>query len=390
MGAKGASQRLRLVVAPWVGDLVLALALAMVALLSAWGRPGSRLALQVAVPLVLVWRRRAPLAVAGAMSAVLVPHDVLMGDEVTLAGVAALLIVMYSVAAYEQSLTRALVGGVVLGVAANTDLIVGGLGHDDFWPFRLLFLAGVWLAGWVVHRQRRQVGELTDQAVVLAREREERAAAAVAQERARLARELHDVVAHSVSVMVVQAGAAEQVLAGDPERARAPLQSIQTTGRQTVVELRRLLGILREGDHELATAPQPSLGQLDGLVADARDAGVAVSATVEGTPRSLPPSIDLSAYRIVQEGLTNVIKHAGHATAQVLVRYTDHALELQVTDDGPGSPDGPDGPDGESGGHGLLGVRERVALFGGSFQAGNRAEGGFGLRALLPLDEVPR
>jgi signal transduction histidine kinase len=211
-----------------------------------------------------------------------------------------------------------------------------------------------------------------------------RAAAAVAQERARLARELHDVVAHSVSVMVVQAGAAEQVLAGDPERARAPLQSIQATGRQTVVELRRLLGILREGDHELATAPQPSLAQLDGLLEDARNAGVAVSATVEGTPRPLPPSIDLSAYRIVQEGLTNVIKHAGQATAQVRVCYLDHVLELQVTDDGPGSPDE------ESSGHGLLGVRERVALFGGSFQAGNRAEGGFGLRALLPLDEVVR
>jgi signal transduction histidine kinase len=388
MGAKASSQRLRLAVAPWIGDLVLALALAMVALLAAWGRPGPRLALQVAVPLLLVWRRRAPLAVAGVMSGVLALHDLRWGDEVTLAGVAALLIAMYSVAAYEQSLTRALVGGVVLGVAANTDLIVGGLSHDAFWPFRLLFLAGVWLAGWVVHRQRRQVGELTDQAVVLAREREERAAAAVAQERARLARELHDVVAHSVSVMVIQAGAAEQVLAGDPERARAPLQSIQTTGRQTVVELRRLLGILREGDQELATAPQPSLGQLDGLVADARDAGVAVSALVEGTPRPLPPSIDLSAYRIVQEGLTNVIKHAAHATAQVRVRYTDHALELQVTDDGPGRR--PDGPDGESGGHGLLGVRERVALFGGSFQAGNRAEGGFGLRALLPLDEVVR
>ncbi len=384
MGAKGASQRLRLVVAPWVGDLVLALALAVVALLSALGRPGFQLAIQVAVPLVLVWRRRAPLAAACAMSGVLALHDVLWGDEVTLAGVAALLIAMYSVAAYEQSLARAVVGGLVLGVAANTDLIVGGLGHDAFWPFRLLFLAGVWLGGWVVHHQRRQVGELTDQAVVLAREREERAAAAVAQERARLARELHDVVAHSVSVMVVQAGAAEQVLAGDPERARAPLQSIQTTGRQTVVELRRLLGILREGDHELGTAPQPSLGQLDGLVADARNAGVSVSATVQGTPTPLPPSIDLSAYRIVQEGLTNVIKHAAHANAQVLVRYLDHALELQVTDDGPGRPDG------ESGGHGLLGVRERVALFGGTFQAGNRAEGGFGLRALLPLDEVPR
>jgi signal transduction histidine kinase len=321
------------------------------------------------------------------MGGVLALHDVLWGDEVTLAGVAALLIAIYSVAAYEQPLARAILGGVVLGVAANTDLLVGGLGHDDFWPFRFVFLAGVWLAGWVVRRQRRQVGELTHQAARLARDREERAAAAVAQERARLARELHDVVAHSVSVMVVQAGAAEQVLAGDPERARAPLQSIQATGRQTVVELRRLLGILREGDQQLATAPQPSLGQLDGLVADARDAGVAVSAAVEGTPRPLPPSIDLSAYRIVQEGLTNVIKHAGHANAQVRVRYLDHALELQVTDDGPGRPDGPDG---ESGGHGLLGVRERVALFGGTFQAGNRAEGGFGLRALLPLDEVAR
>jgi signal transduction histidine kinase len=388
MGAKGASQRLRLGVAPWAGDLVLALALSLLALLSALGRPASQLAIQAAVPLVLVWRRRAPLLAAGVMSAVLVPHDVLMGDEVTLAGVATLLIVMYSLAAYEPSVARALVGGVVLGVAANTDLIVHGVSQDDFWPFRFVFLAGAWLTGRVVHHQRRQFGELTHQAVRLARDREERAAAAVAQERTQLARELHDVVAHSVSVMVIQAGAAEQVLAGDPERARAPLQSIQTTGRQTVVELRRLLGILREGDHELATAPQPSLAQLDALLTDARDAGVAVSATVEGTPRPLPLSIDLSAYRIVQEGLTNVIKHAAHATAQVRVRYTDHALELQVTDDGPGRR--PDGPDGESGGHGLLGVRERVALFGGSFQAGNRAEGGFGLRALLPLDEVPR
>jgi signal transduction histidine kinase len=384
MGATGASQRLRLVVAPWVGDLVLALALSLLALLSALGRPGSQLAIQAAVPLTLVWRRRAPLVAACAMGGLLALHDLLWGDEVTLAGVAALLIALYSVAAYEQSVAKAILGGVVLGVAANTDLIVGGLGHDDFWPFRFVFLAGVWLAGWVVRHQRRQVGELTHQAVQLARDREERAAAAVAQERARLARELHDVVAHSVSVMVVQAGAAEQVLAGDPERARAPLRSIQATGRQTVVELRRLLGILREGDQELATAPQPSLGQLDELLADARGAGVSVSATVEGTPQPLPPSVDLSAYRIVQEGLTNVIKHAGHANAQVLVRYTDHALELQVTDDGPGRPDG------ESSGHGLLGVRERVALFGGILQAGNRAEGGFGLRALLPLDEVPR
>jgi signal transduction histidine kinase len=366
MGAKGAIERLRRAVPPWAGDLVLALVLAVVALLSVLGRPWPQVAIQVAIPLALVCRRRAPLVTAFAMAGLLAVHDLLWGDEVTLAGVAALLIAMYSVAAHGTSLARASAGGLVLGVAASTDLIAGGLGRDSFWPFRFLFLAGVWLAGRVVCRRQRQVGELTHRAVLLARDREERAAAAVAQERARLARELHDVVAHSVSVMVVQAGAAEQVLGSDPERAREPLRNIQATGRQTVVELRRLLGILRHGEHELATAPQPSLSQLDGLLADARHAGVAVSAAVQGTAVPLPPSIDLSAYRIVQEGLTNVIKHAGRADAQVLVRYTGHALELQVTDDGPGSPGG------QATGHGLLGVRERVALFGGTFQAGNR------------------
>jgi signal transduction histidine kinase len=383
MGVKRASERLRRAVPSWAGDLILALALAVAALLSALGRPWPQVAVQVATPLVLVCRRRAPLVTALAMAGMLALHDLLWADEVTLAGLAALLIAMYSVAAHERSLARASAGGLALAVAANTDLIAGGLGHDSFWPFRFLFLTGAWLAGRVVHGRQRQVGELTHRAVLLARDREERAAAAVARERARLARELHDVVAHSVSVMVVQAGAAEQVLGSDPERAREPLRNIQATGRQTVVELRRLLGILRHGDQELATAPQPSLGQLDALLADARNAGVPVSAAVQGTPVPLPPSIDLSAYRIVQEGLTNVIKHAGHASAQVLVRYTGRALELQVTDDGPGSPAGP------SGGHGLLGVRERVALFGGTFQAGNRAEGGFGLRALLLLDEAP-
>jgi signal transduction histidine kinase len=382
MGAEGTSRRLRRAVAPWVGDLALALALAVLALLSALGRPAPQLAVQVAIPVALAGRRRAPLAAACALAGVLVWHDLRWDDEVTLAGVAALLVMLYSVAAHQRSVVSALAGGLVLAVAANTDLIVGGLGHDDFWPFRFVFLAGAWLAGRLVHRQRRQVGRLTREAVLLTRDREERAAAAVAEERARLARELHDVVAHSVSVMVVQAGAAEQVLASDPERARAPLRNIQATGRQTVLELRRLLGILRQGDPELATAPQPSLGQLDGLLADARTAGASVSATVEGTCRSLPPSVELSAYRIVQEGLTNVIKHAGHAHAQVLVRYLNHALEVQVNDDGPGRPDGP------SSGHGLLGVRERVALFGGTLQAGNRAEGGFGLRAVLPVDEV--
>ncbi|HEV8277045.1 MAG TPA: hypothetical protein VGQ26_15325, partial [Streptosporangiaceae bacterium] len=146
MGVKRASRRLRRAVPPWAGDLVLALVLAVVALLSALGRPGWQVAIQVAVPLVLVFRRRAPLVAAFAMAGVLALHDLLWGDEVTLAGMAALLIAMYSVAAHAKSLARASAGGLVLGVAANTDLIAGGLGHDSFWPFRFLFLAGAWLA----------------------------------------------------------------------------------------------------------------------------------------------------------------------------------------------------------------------------------------------------
>ena len=143
MGVKRAGQRLRLGVAPWVGDLVLALVLAVAALLSALGRPWPQVAIQAAVPLVLVCRRRVPLVMAAAIGGVIALHDLLWGDEVTLAGVAALLIAMYSVAAHDRSLARAVAGGLVLGVAASTDLIAGGLGHDSFWPFRFLFLAGV-------------------------------------------------------------------------------------------------------------------------------------------------------------------------------------------------------------------------------------------------------
>jgi signal transduction histidine kinase len=182
--------------------------------------------------------------------------------------------------------------------------------------------------------------------------------------------------------MVVQAGAAEAMLDADPERARRPLAAVQQTGRSALTELRRMLGVLREmADEGPGLAPQPGLSALDELARQVREAGLPVNVRVEGEPRPLPPGIDLSAYRIVQEGLTNALKHAGPATAEVVVRYGPRELELVVRDDGRGR-----GPSANGGGHGLLGMRERVALYGGDLTAGPRPEGGFALAARLPLE----
>jgi signal transduction histidine kinase len=193
---------------------------------------------------------------------------------------------------------------------------------------------------------------------------------------------MHDVVAHSLSVMVVQAEAAEAMLDADPERARRPLAAVQETGRSALGELRRMLGVLREMAEEgPALAPQPGLDGLDALVGQVRAAGLPVTVRIKGEPRPLPPGIDLSAYRIVQEGLTNALKHAGPARAEVLVAYDDDELELRVSDDGRGYD-----PDADGAGHGLVGMRERVALYGGSLDAGPLPEGGFALSARLPLE----
>jgi signal transduction histidine kinase len=181
---------------------------------------------------------------------------------------------------------------------------------------------------------------------------------------------------------VLQAGAAEQVLAASPERARESLATIQDTGREAIVELRRMLGLLRDPVADASLAPQPGIGRLEGLFEQVRVAGLPVELTVEGEPRRLPAGVDRSAYRIVQEGLTNALKHAGPAHASVRLRYCDQALELEVLDDGRG----PDGIDG--GGFGLLGMRERAALYGGELDAGARPGGGYALRARLPLERV--
>lgn len=245
-----------------------------------------------------------------------------------------------------------------------------------------------WGVGYAYENHRRRTAELEERAARLEREQATEARAAVAEERARIAREMHDVVAHSLSVMVVQAEAAEAMLEVDPQRAQRPLSAVQDTGREALTDLRRMLGALRATDEGAPSlAPQPGLAGLDALAEHVRDAGLPVEVRIEGEPRPLPAGIDLSAFRIVQEGLTNVLKHAGPARAEVLVRYDPDAVNLEVTDDGRGS-----GGDRENGGHGLVGMRERVAVYGGELRAGPRPapERGFALSARLPLEPGAR
>ena len=204
---------------------------------------------------------------------------------------------------------------------------------------------------------------------------------AVAEERQRIARELHDVVAHSVSVMTVQAGAVRRLLRPEQERERQALEAVEATGREALTEMRRLVGLLRERGTMPEFAPQPSMRTVDVLVGTVREAGLSVELDVEGEPQELPPGIDLSAYRVIQEALTNALKYAGPAQAWVTIRWRDDALELEIANDGRSEPGG----DGE--GHGLAGLRERVALVGGSVTSGPRPGGGFVVTANLPLDE---
>ena len=370
-------------VPPIAADAALAVVLIAVQTLTNLAAPPSELALGALAMLPVLVRRRFPLGAALGMAAAIALGEIFTDpqeDEFFLAAVAAILIVLYSVGAYERSLPGSIAGGLALAIGARTDLLLDGTGADSFWPFTFLFMGGAWLAGRLVHHRRMEAEELTAQTRRLTEEQESRATRAVAEERGRLARELHDVIAHNVSVMVVQAAAAEQVLGESPEQTREALRSIQDAGRQTVVELRRLLGILRGRDRELEIAPQPSLAGLEALAEQIRRSGLPVEVAIEGMPSRLPVSLDLSAYRIVQEGLTNVLRHAGATRARVAIRYRPELLEVEVVDDGRGTSEN------GSWGHGLLGIRERVALFGGTLEAGNRREGGFALRASLPLD----
>lgn len=244
------------------------------------------------------------------------------------------------------------------------------------------FFSFVYTLGIVLRIYRSTAARAESRAALFAADREARAREAVANERARLARELHDSVGHALNVVVLQAGGARRVLDKKPQSAGAALEAIETAGRQALDDIERVLGILREQGGGDGFDAQPGFADVSGLVERVRAAGLPVELDVEGEPRALPPSLDLSAYRIVQEALTNIIKHAGRARAWVKVRWADDQLEVEVLDDGRGI-----AAASESGGRGLVGIRERVLLFGGQVSVGPRPEGGFGVWARLPLDE---
>ena len=249
--------------------------------------------------------------------------------------------------------------------------------------YNVVVLAMPCALGSLVRTLRQRQGELAERSRQLEVEREENARRAVFDERVRIARELHDVVAHHVSVMGVQAGAARLVMEREPVKAAEALAGVESSSRQAVVELHRLLGFLRREGDEDDLAPQPGLRQLDDLVAQMADAELAVDLRVDGDPRPLPSTVELSAFRIVQEALTNTLKHAGVSKAQVRLCYRPGEVEVEVVDDGRGDRGAPAG----SGGHGLIGMRERVGLHGGRLTTGPRAGGGFAVQATFPVGE---
>ena len=334
------------------------------------------------ITLPLAWRRRAPLAVLFVVSGAVLTGSLIAhhGNGMPLSAFLALILAFYSVGANCDDRRGAVGGGAALAVLLLYDLVHGGLGQaHGSRPGATLIFAVAWLIGRELRRRRRELMLLREHTARLEQEHDEQARTAVTEERGRIARELHDVVAHSVSVMVVQAQAGPHLLE-EPEQARAAFRSIEASGREALVELRRLLGILRRGDEQLAIGPQPGLASLGSLVEQLREAGLPVDLRIEGEEVPLPAGIDLSAYRIVQEALTNTLKHAGPAEAEIVLRYSASALELEISDNGAGASAGVNGS-----GHGLVGMRERVALYGGELETGVRNGRGYAVRARLSL-----
>ena len=353
-------------------------------------RGGLNVALVLAQTLPLVARRRLPFAVFAVGAGSMAVQGALGLYSPTFAFLA-LNVALYSLAAYGE---RRL---AILGVMVWTGLLSVHLAWfvATSWPHVAIadlydlfndwvLLAAAWVLGQGVRQRRAHAVELEERAARLAREREEQARQAAIQERLRIARELHDVVAHSLSVIGIQAGAARLVLDAEPTpaRAREAVATIEATANRAMGEMRRALGILRDTEQAgAALAPLPGLDRLPALLDQVRAAGLAVDLTITGTPRPLATSIDLSLYRIAQEALTNALKHARATHAEVVVGYAAHDVTVEVTDDGRGSPS----PTGGSGGAGTIGMQERVALFGGELRVGPRPQGGYAVRACLPI-----
>ncbi len=374
---------------PRLVDGVLAAVLGIPALASAFATGNYGLVpVTLALVIPLVFRRDHPVAafaIGAAVGGLQVLFDIHV-NEIDLA----IVVLLYTLAAYGRR--RASLAGLAV-------CLIGSATAVARWPpvqfslFHWIVVGSVafagpsliaWILGDSVRYRRGYYAALEDRAARLERERDAQAQIAAAAERARIARELHDVIAHNVSVMVVQADGASYALDSSPERARQALGAIASTGRQALAEMRRMLGVLRSDDDNTGVVPLPGIEQLGELLEQTRASGLAVSFTVQGVPGPLPGGLALAAYRIIQESLTNTRKHGGpQASAQVLLRYCEDVMMLQITDDGRGVTEA------DGAGHGLTGMRERVALYHGTLHAGPRPGGGYQVTARLPVVRGP-
>jgi signal transduction histidine kinase len=369
---------------PRTFDRLLAAALAVAAVcevLLVDTRQGPLLA-NVAVALLyslpLVWRRTHPFALiacvlgaALAMAFFLTPmHDLFVPLLV-------ILICGYSCGAYQDGVRAwVAVGVIAAGMLAVITTMPDQSPSDFFFP--TMFMVMSWLAGRAIHSRTRLTEALHEAAAQAAEEHDDEVRRAAAEERRRIAREMHDLVAHSMSVMVVQAGGARRILDRDPARALEAAERIERTGREALAEMRHLLGVLHPGEEARALAPQPTLAELDALIVRARAAGLPVVLHEDGERRPLPAGLDLAAYRIVQEALTNALKYSGSAATEVTVTWGSMELAVEVRDRGRVRVTG-------DGGHGLVGMRERVRVYGGELETGPARGGGWRVRATLPL-----
>jgi signal transduction histidine kinase len=375
-------------------DLLLAAVLAVVGQMEVWLLEGVRLRvvaalLYLAFSAALAYRRHSPLAVAVAVS-VLANAAMVAGvpRNETFVIAAVLLIGVYSVAAHSERRAAAVGLAVALPLSWAGVLLTPGSKDPDNYAFLTLLLGGAWILGRMLRRRVLQAVALERRALQAEHDREDAMRAAVAEERGRIARELHDIIAHGLSLMIVQAGAAEQILSKNPAQAAAPLQTIQKIGREALGDMKRLLGLLRV-EETADLAPQPSLAHVDRLVGQLTDAGLPVELRVEGDVRPLPAGVDSCGYRVLQEALTNSLKHGPPGVTTVVVRYGAHDLLLEITDDGTRAQSENPASHGLAGaGRGLVGMRERVGLYGGRLEAGGGPRGGYVVRARLPLEQT--
>jgi signal transduction histidine kinase len=372
-------RRLRRLDRRWL-DRAIAAVFLVVGVVEMVVRVGSPGPLSIAFAVVgystLLWRRSRPVVAGAVLFSMWIAFN-LFGDDVKSLQIPlmAALFAGYAMGAYTDGREARIAPLVILvGVTGVTATWEEQVFTDYIFPTAFVLIA--WLAGRGVRTRTRLTEELHEAAVQAQEAHEEEVVRAAAEERRRIAREMHDVVAHSVSVMVVQAGGARRILDRDPQRAVEAAAHIEDAGRAALAEMRRLLGVLHHSDER---APQPGMARLGALVERTRSAGLPVSLKVEGEPRSLPAGMDLTAYRVVQEALTNAIKHAGAAPTEVTVRWEPEHLELEIVDSGGRAING------SGGGHGLVGMEERVRLYDGQLRAGRREGGGFEVVARLPL-----